>query len=108
MESLAVVMAKLDRSFEHLQDSAKKGWLPLSPNDGEALHSESVQLRELFAEAARQMSAPGLRSELEHSTALAQELVGALEQSRRNPARLDDLLAKLGAQCTSCHKEHRN
>lgn len=106
--SLAEAMAKLDRIFDRLKLSSASAWQPMASHPEFSPLLESVQLDELFAEAARAAPTGDLRNQLAASSQLARDLSRSLGHAAIDTVAADTLLAKLNSNCTSCHRRYRN
>lgn len=108
VESLAATMARIDRTFDRLKQSAANAWqAPVDHPDVSPRH-ESVQLKELLAEAARASDDAAMQKHFEDNAALAGKLVEALSLSAADHTRAGEMLSRLNSNCTACHREHRN
>jgi hypothetical protein len=82
------------------------------PADGPASEpspaDDSVQLTELFVEAARLATDAELRDGLETAGKLAKQLSGELAAGAASQQRSRVLIERLSQSCTACHQQRRN
>lgn len=113
VESLASAMAKGDRIFERVQANLADTEQGDTPSGQRTAREDSIQLAELFMEAAR-TTAPGeLRQGLQSAGELAKELSVALAgadgtTSDKSLAHARGIFERLGQSCVQCHRQRRN
>ncbi len=100
------VMNQLEVSLGRLKQLQSNGWLPQESLPGRTRSREALQLRELFAELARdpdqQHRDVAFERFLTESEALAEQLRTGL------PSAADAAITQLRSRCTDCHRRFRD
>lgn len=109
VQSLAVAMARISRSFDALTDSQADGWQTAGQSKGFSAAQQSLLLQEELHEAWRNSSADyddAFRAWMKESEQLARELNQAISDSK--PAVANARLASIKTLCSKCHQAYRN
>jgi protein tyrosine phosphatase (PTP) superfamily phosphohydrolase (DUF442 family) len=106
VESLTDSMARLDRTFDRLKLFSQSKWQPMPKHPDLVANLEAVQLMESFTEAARVAKSDELQKGLKIAAEKSEALRRAIESGDRAAA--DKVMTELTADCSACHKLHRN
>ncbi len=106
VESLAAMMAKIDRTFDRLKLFQQHEWKPLADQPDLSTDHEVLQLKELFTEVLRASQAETYKTSMQQTLETIDQLQSQL--SRKAFKELDGTMRQISSQCVACHERHRN
>lgn len=110
VESLAVAMARIGRSFDILMRFRQANWVSLVDHPDLVPDQEALLLKEGIRESTRNLADEfnhEFKEWLRDSETLAQDLEDSL-RSQKSPDEFNRKLKLLGHSCKQCHEKYRN